>query len=206
MVGETAVRRSRSCTLCIVAVALFSVVSAAGMLAAPVLLWKHPLLLIALTPRTTFLLVAAPHVAFAPFFAVAVARAAAADPFHFVLGRRGAHVLAAKAPRAGKVLQRAERLVQSWGMVAVGLRPVGPVIAAAGAGGLPTKPVAIADLVGTAAQMLVIYQGARAGPSAPLLAGAVAITLCCGAGARAAVTRRRCSRALPALAVPPASP
>jgi hypothetical protein len=67
--------------------AVLSVVSAGATLAAPALR-GNPLLLMALTPRLPFLVLAARRIGPVPFVAVGTVRLCLADPFHFRLGRR----------------------------------------------------------------------------------------------------------------------
>jgi hypothetical protein len=87
--------------------ALLSLVSMAGTLAAPALR-ASPLLLMAVTPRLPFLALAAPEVGLIPFLAVGTVRLCVADPFHFRLGRRLAAPggcggrLAASSSRSGR--------------------------------------------------------------------------------------------------------
>lgn len=68
-------------------VAALSAVSAAATAASPLLL-SWPLLLVALTPRLPFLVLAAAEVPLLPFLAVATIRLALVDPWYFALGRR----------------------------------------------------------------------------------------------------------------------
>jgi len=127
--------------------AILSAVSAAGTLAAPVLQSRNPLLLMALSPRLPFLLLAVPRVGFLPFMAIGTARLCLADPFHFRLGRRFG-VLRDRGGRPGP------RLVgHPWARpataAAVALRPNGRHLALAGAVGLRTSVVVALDLGGT---------------------------------------------------------
>jgi hypothetical protein len=127
--------------------ALLSAVSAAGTLAAPALQSRNPLLLLALSPRLPFLLLAVPRVGFIPFMAVGTVRLCLADPFHFRLGRS----LGCRRHSGGWL---APRLVgHPWARpasaAAVALRPNGRHLALAGAVGLRTSLVVALDIGGT---------------------------------------------------------
>jgi hypothetical protein len=127
--------------------AILSAVSAAGTLAAPALQSRNPLLLVALSPRLPFLLLAVPRVGFLPFMATGTVRLCLADPFHFRLGRR----LGSRRHSRGRL---AGRLVgHSWARpasaAAVALRPNGRHLALAGAVGLRTSVVVALDIGGT---------------------------------------------------------
>jgi hypothetical protein len=137
----------RSTTQLVLPLAILSLVSAAGTLAAPVLQGRNPLLLMAMSPRLPFLLLAVPHVGFVPFVAIGTVRLCLADPFHFRLGRR----LGSCRPRRGRLALRlvGHRWARPAAVVAVGLRPNGRHLALAGAVGLRAWVVAALDLGGT---------------------------------------------------------
>ena len=70
-----------------------------------------------------------------------------------------------------RALSRAQAALGRLGLVLVGLRPTGPMLAAAGAGRLRPLHVAVADLVGTVLHLLVLAVVGRAVvPSAPVVA------------------------------------
>lgn len=134
--------------------------SVVGNVLAPGLVGAHPLLLVALAPRTPFLAMAAGQVPFVAFAGVAFLRLCAADPSHFLLGRL-------HGERAAAVLDRARRptLAALWdrlGLLLVGLSPTGKVLLLAGASRLPHRRVATAAMVGTLVQVGLIYVGGRA--------------------------------------------
>ena len=136
--------RSRALQRCsvrlVLPLAVLSVISALGTLAAPALR-GYPLLLMALSPRLPFLVLAAPHVGLVPFVAIGTARLCLADPFHFRLGRR---LGAGRTPRwAG------HRLARPATGAAVLLRPNGRHLALAGALRLRAGGVAALDVAGT---------------------------------------------------------
>lgn len=126
--------------------ALLSLVSVAGTLAAPALRHK-PLLLVALSPRLPFLVLAAPRVGFVPFLIVGTVRLCLADPFHFRLGRRLASSGASGCCRRSRLV--GHRLARPASAAAVLLRPNGRHLALAGAVRLRTTVVVALDLVGT---------------------------------------------------------
>jgi len=127
--------------------AILSLVSAAGTLAAPVLQGDNPLLLMALSPRVPFLLLAVPHVGFVPFVAIGTLRLCLADPFHFRLGRRLGWLRHGRGRLAPRLV--GHRWARPAAAVAVVLRPNGRHLALAGAVGLRAWAVIILDLAGT---------------------------------------------------------
>ena len=158
MVGEAALlRRPRHCWLPLAALTLLSGCSAVGTLAAPALLPRWPLVVVALSPRWPYLVLAARRSGFLPFLVIAVARLAVADPFHYMLGTHGRAALARRRPTLGRAAARAAEVVRRGGLLAVGLRPSGLVLAAAGGAGVPAKRVAAADLIGTSIQVAGLY-------------------------------------------------
>lgn len=135
--------------------AILSLVSAGGTLAAPVLHGRYPLLLVALSPRLPFLLLAVPHVGFVPFVLIGTARLCLADPFHFRLGRSLGWLRQGK----GRLAQRlvGHRWARPATAVAVVLRPNGRHLALAGAVGLRTWVVVALDVVGTVAYLAGLH-------------------------------------------------
>jgi hypothetical protein len=127
---------------------VLTIASLAGSALSPSLLTHHPLALIALAPRGIFLVAAAPHVGMATFVLVGTLRLAAADPFHFSLGRRF----------LGHRLERHRRVLGRVGLPVVAVHPTGPVLAAAGAAGLRPVPVAITDVAGTVVQLIALHE------------------------------------------------
>lgn len=79
------------------------VASAIGTALSPTLLVESPALLLVLDPRPTHLVLAAPSLPVATYFAIAVVRWFVADPFFFQVGReRGPAAVAWLSPRSGK--------------------------------------------------------------------------------------------------------
>jgi hypothetical protein len=138
--------------------AVLSVVSAAGTVAAPALR-GNPLLLIALSPRLPFLVLASQRIGLAPFVVIGTARLCLADPFHFRLGRR----LAGGGPAGGRTGRRwfaglaGHRLARPASGTAVLVRPNGRNLALAGAVGLRAAVVAALDLSGTVLYLVALH-------------------------------------------------
>lgn len=131
----------------ILPLALLSLVSTVGTLAAPAL-WAKPLLLMALSPRLPFLALAAPRVGLIPFVVIGTVRLCLADPFHFRLGRRLASPGRRSTGRLGARIV-GHRLARPASAAAVILRPNGRHLALAGAVGLRVPVVVALDLAGT---------------------------------------------------------
>ena len=135
--------------------AILSLVSAGGTLAAPVLHGRNPLLLVALSPRLPFLLLAVPHVGFIPFVLIGPMRLCLADPFHFRFGRRLGQSRQGKGRLAPRLV--GHRWARPATAAAVVLRPNGRHLALAGAVGLPTWVVVALDVVGTVAYLAGLH-------------------------------------------------
>lgn len=142
-------------------IAALSAISAVGTLLTPALAPHHSLLLVALSPRSLNLVVAASSAPLVTFLLVGVLRLVAADPWHFLLGRHGGDELTAwagrRSLRAGRAMVRAQRMVSRVGVTVVAVRPCGPVLVAAGACRLSPTRVAVANVTGTAAYVLATY-------------------------------------------------
>ena len=132
----------------VVLLAALSAASTTATAMTPFLL-RWPLVLAGLSPRVPFLLLAAGHSPFVLFLIVATARLLVADPIHYALGRRHG---------ADRIAPRIQRVVGRFGLAAVAVKPVGPVLAAAGATRLDPKLVFIADLAGTVAYLVAIHR------------------------------------------------
>ena len=135
--------------------AILSLVSAGGTLAAPVLHDRNPLLLMALSPRLPFLLLAVPRVGFVPFVLIGTVRLCLADPFHFRLGRNLGCVRRGKGRLTSHLA--GHRWARPAAAAAVVLRPNGRHLALAGAVGLPTWVVVALDVVGTVAYLAGLH-------------------------------------------------
>jgi hypothetical protein len=140
-------------------IALLAAVSAGATLAAPWLV-SRPLLLIALSPRLPFLALAAANTPLLPFVVVGLLRTAAADPFHYSLGRRHGASLVERLPTSrfrvvSGVLARSTCL-------AIVIRPIGRHLVLAGAAGSSARAVAAADAVGTLAYLVLVARASDA--------------------------------------------
>jgi len=91
------------------------------------------------------------------FFLVSVACSVAADP---CISCSAALDRSPSPPRGGRpaaALVRVERCLRSWGVVAVGARPIGPVLTASGAAGSRRTWSPGADVIGTSAQFVALH-------------------------------------------------
>ena len=138
-------------------IASLSALSAAATLAAPALL-AHPLLLVALTPRIPFLVLAADRAPLASLLVVAVPRLCAVDLCWFRMGRRLGPAALDRLPRS--IVDRAPRSRNAVLVAAIFVRPVGRHLAAGAAAGLPALLVGTLDVVGTVTFVLAIALGA----------------------------------------------
>lgn len=135
--------------------AALTVISTAGTAAAPTLAQDQPLVLMALSPRLAFITLAAKDTAFIPFLVVGLIRLCLADPFHFALGRRHGTKALDRLSRF-KLVQRARNVTSRGVPVLVFLRPNGTNLAIAGASHSSRLHVALADIGGTLAYLLLI--------------------------------------------------
>jgi hypothetical protein len=139
--------------------AVLTAVSSLGTAAAPGLLSSgRPLLLVALSPRLSFLALAAPKVGLLPFLLVAGVRLCLADPFHFFLGRRHGTSAVDKIANRHRWLKAATKAATHSVPLLVFLRPNGTNLAIAGASRHRALHIAAADVVGTLAYLLLIHQ------------------------------------------------
>jgi hypothetical protein len=136
--------------------AALTVVSSVGTMAAPGLT-DRPLVLVALSPRLSFLALAAPKVGLLPFLVVAGLRLCVADPFHFVLGRRHGSAAVDRLTR-NRWLSAIKAVATRSLPLLVFLRPNGTNLAIAGAGKGRTLHIAVADVVGTLVYLLLVHR------------------------------------------------
>jgi hypothetical protein len=132
--------------------ALLTMISIAGTLAAP-LLYDRPLLLMALSPRFIFVALAAGQAPLPLFVAVGLVRLTIADPINYAIGRSLRS--RASALRLIKRLPRSKPLA----MVLVLLRPTGLSMAYAGSVGLRGRIVAALDVVSTTVYLIALHAG-----------------------------------------------
>jgi hypothetical protein len=137
-------------------IAALSAVSAVGTLAVP---WLRaaPLLLVALSPRLPFLVMASASCPGPLLFAVATARLCAADVHHYKLGRLYGVEALAKLPLVGRLAPRMEGAAgRTAAVVAVLVRPIGRHLVLAGTTTVSGRWVAAADVAATAAYVLAV--------------------------------------------------
>lgn len=140
----------------LIPLAVLTVISSLGTMAAPGLTEK-PLLLVALSPRLSFLALAAPKVGLVPFLVVAGIRLCLADPFHFVLGRRHGSGAIDRLTR-NRILGKVHAIAGKSVPLLVFLRPNGTNLAIAGASRGHTLHIAVADVVGTLVYLFLVHK------------------------------------------------
>jgi membrane protein DedA with SNARE-associated domain len=153
-------------------VGVFTTLAWAGDALSPVLLPRHRLALIALTPRTAYMVAAAGDVPLPAFVLVAVARLCAADPVHFMLGRSTGPAVLARARRWRQVRSVADRMAHRmpsrtgalW-LAAIVLSPTAKTMLAAGAAGQRAGRVAAANFAGTTIRVMLVWGAGRAFPA-----------------------------------------
>jgi membrane protein DedA with SNARE-associated domain len=130
---------------------------------APTLLVEHPLLLVAMIPRTRYLVLTAPLVDVVPFFVVGLVRLVLTDPVFFAFGRRYGDVGIRWIERKSgspRTVQTAERWFRKASHPIVAVAPNNLVCVLAGATGMRTAPFLVLNLGGTAVRMaLVVWVG-----------------------------------------------
>ncbi len=146
----------------VVALGLLSVVSAVGTAAAPFLLGT-PLLLVALSPRLSFLAIAGAQVPLLPFLVVGTVRLFVGDPLHYSLATKvGPGALArarSRLPFVGRLTDRARAGDGAIGAAAVAVRPNSWSLALAGVARTPFALVVVLDLASTIAYLLALHAG-----------------------------------------------
>ena len=179
--------------------ALIGAISFLGDAMSPVLLRQNRLALVALTPRSAYVVAAARDVPFPLLLLVAVARLGVADPVHFVLGREAGPAVLARAQRTrllGRVARRLPSTSDNVWLSAVAISPTAKTMVVAGGLDLPAGRVAVANVVGTVARVLVVWTAGRAFPSAgeALAVLSAWVAAPCAAGAAAVVIVRHRQR------------
>lgn len=190
---------------------VLSLASLAGTLLAPRLLVANPLLLVALSPRAAYLIVAAGRAPLGGDLVVGLPRMLAADPFNFAVGAGLGPSVRRWATRRSRTSRQLSERVTRWGhrgaLPLVVVSPTAKVIASAAALGVRWQKVAVADVAGSLGQLLMLYAAGRsmARPCRQLaaaLAGhalpaAVGLALAAAAGLASCVVprgRARCRR------------
>lgn len=148
----------RSVVAIIGPLAFLSTVSVAGTAAAPWLMGS-PLLLIGLSPRLPFLILAAQHAALIPFLVVGTARLCVGDPFHYFAGHRLAGSDRLARSRIVGLAARRRLPVRRLAAAAVLIRPVGRHLTLAGAAGVSARVVVLLDLAGTVIYLVGLHAG-----------------------------------------------
>jgi membrane protein DedA with SNARE-associated domain len=184
-----------------VLVALLALIGAASFLgdaASPVLLRQNRLALVALTPRSAYVVAAARDVPFPLLMLVAVARLGVTDPVHFVLGREAGPAVLARAQRTrllGRLARRLPSAPDNLWLSAVAISPTAKTMVVAGGLGLPAGRVATANVAGTVARVLVVWTAGQAFPTAgetlAVLSARVAAPCAVGAAAVIVVRHRQ---------------
>jgi membrane protein DedA with SNARE-associated domain len=160
---------ARRVAVLVALLALIGAVSLLGDAASPVLLRQNRLALVALSPRSAYVVAAARDAPFPLLLLVTVARLAVADPVHFVLGREAGPAVLARAQRSrllGRVARRLPSAPDTLWLSAVAISPTAKTMVVAGGLGLPAGRVAAANVAGTIARVLVVWTAGRAFPTA----------------------------------------
>jgi hypothetical protein len=183
------------------AIAGFAAMAIVGDLLSPVLVERHRLVLVVLTPRSPYLVAMAHDVPVSVFLLVSVARLCAADPFHFMLGRATGPAVVSAARRTRVLRRLAHRLPprSSWlWLAAVALSPTAKTMLVAGGAGLRAGRVAVANVAGTVARVLLIWSAGQAFPTMgetfARLAPWIAVPSCIAAITLVAARSRRGAR------------
>lgn len=159
MVAERVPAR-RNLTALLVPIGVFAAASVVGTAFAPALLVHAPLALIALNPIYAHLILASNSIAAVPFFAVAVARLFASDPFYFLIGREygGAAIewVERRSPLAGRLARFVERLFERAGPLVLFVVPGGLVCVLAGASHMRARTFVAINLAGTVAVVALV--------------------------------------------------
>lgn len=185
--------------------AVFAAMAIAGDVLSPVLLDRNRLALAALTPRTAYLVALAREVPLPLFLLVSVARLCAADPLYFMLGRATGPAAVSTAGRTPMLRRFVHRLPSSSSLIwpaAVAVFPTAKTMLVAGGAGVRAGRVAVANVAGTVARVLLIWSAGHAfptmGDTVASLTPWIAVPSCLAAVTLVAVRRRRGPRIAPA--------
>lgn len=142
-------------------VVVTSVASLTGTALAPTLLVTAPLLLIALNPVFRHLVMVSGVVDPKAFFAVALLRLFAPDPFYYWIGRLYGRDAVTWVERrsggAGSLIRWLERAFDRLGLVLLFVAPVGLVCVLAGASRVKPWVFVVVDLLGTLAAVTLVH-------------------------------------------------
>jgi len=144
----------RTVVMIVVPIIVFVTIGTIGNAIHPALLKSHPLLLVAMEPRTRYLLlVANKGVAFVPFLVFAVLRRLSSDPLFFLLGHLYGDNAVAWVERRfdnnSGMVRRIERVFRRAAPVVVFFFPGPLVCVLAGATGMNLVTFAVCNVVGT---------------------------------------------------------
>lgn len=135
----------------------------------PAIVNDHPLLLLTLSAKNRFLLLTAPQLSAATFFAVAFLRLVASDPLTFLLGRHhGADAIGwlesktSSKPKGESLIRRLERLFDRAAPVVIFLAPSALWCVLAGAARMKLWVFLVCNLSGTLARLVVFWFAADA--------------------------------------------
>jgi membrane protein DedA with SNARE-associated domain len=156
----------RTLTLIVAPIIVLVSIGTIGNAIHPALLKSHPMWLVAMEPRTRYLLlVANKGVAFAPFVIVAVIRKLASDPLFFLLGYLYGDNAVAWVERRfdnnSGIVRRVERLFRRAAPVMVFMFPGPLVCVLAGATGMKIRTFAFFNVIGTFVAVVFYYRLAR---------------------------------------------
>lgn len=130
----------------------------------PGLITEHPLLLIALSSKNRYLILAAPQLDFVPFFVVGFLRLIATDPIAFVLGRQyGPAAItwieskSSKKDAGDAMIRKMERWFTRASALFIIVAPSAIWCMMAGAGRMRTSLFVACNAVGTVGRLLLIW-------------------------------------------------
>jgi hypothetical protein len=141
--------------------AILSVASIVGTLLSPTLLRHNPLLLVVLSPRSTFLVAAADRTPLPVFMGVGLVRLSAAGPPHFSIGQVWGRSLSTRLQQgpwpARQGARATEWLFNRLGAVALVVLPTGRTVALASASDMRRARVACSHALGVAIRLALLY-------------------------------------------------
>ena len=152
----------RTLTLILIPIIAIIATGTIGNAIHPALLKNHPLVLVAMEPRTRWLLlVANKDVAFVPFLVIATVRRLLSDPLFFMLGHLYGDNAVAWVERRfdnnSGIVRRIERIFRRAAPVVVFLAPGPLVCVLAGATGMSVRLFAFCNVVGTLVAVTFYY-------------------------------------------------
>lgn len=154
-------RRKRRLLLLLAPVGLLFVAHLTGSALSPTLLVQEPLLLVAMSPLGRHLVLVSPSVDTLPFYAVAVVRLFAIDPFMYQVGREfGQDAVDWTKRRAGKriggLVEWAEKLFERWAIPMLFISPGAFVCLFAGVARMNRVLFVAVNLAGTFMMVTIV--------------------------------------------------